>query len=111
MPANASTATNRSPAPRICPTTPSTARRTITSWVTPRLLVGDKKRQRVLGRAAAQLFLPPLAVAPATSAAAVTAAARPLLLGRSRRGVLGPLDQLFGRDEGAVLVLGDKLQA
>src|SRR6266566_1912009 len=56
-------------------------------------------------------FLPPFAVAPAASAATVTAAARPLLFGRSRRGVLGALDQLFRLDERAVLVLGDELQA
>src|SRR4029450_7368694 len=49
-------------------------------------------------------------VPPAASAATV-AAAWPVLFGRSRRGVLGALDQLFGLNERAVLVLGDQLQA
>src|SRR2546423_4132744 len=110
-PTSASAPTRRSPAPRTWPTTPSTARATITSWVTPRLHPG-KERRHALGRAAAHVFfLATFAVAPAATAAAVTAAARPFLLGRSRRRVLGPLDQLLRLNQRAVLVLRDQLEA
>src|SRR5207247_7734241 len=56
-------------------------------------------------------FLPPFAVAPAASPGTVTAAAWPVLFGRSRRGVLGARDQLFRLGGRAVLVLGAELQA
>src|SRR5256885_9829575 len=56
-------------------------------------------------------LLPTFAVAPAATAAAVTAAARPFLLGRPRRRVLGPLDQLLRLNERTVLVLRDQLEA
>src|SRR5256885_6654759 len=64
-----------------------------------------RPRRRSLG------LLPTFAVAPAAPAAAVTAAARPFLLGRPRRRVLGPFDQLLGLDQRAVFVLRDQLQA
>src|SRR5437763_6570533 len=51
------------------------------------------------------------ATAAATAASAAAIAARPLLLRRTRRGVLRPLDQLLGLNEAAVLVLRDELEA
>src|SRR5436309_2473186 len=60
-------------------------------------------------------YLAPLPVAAAAAAAASTtpvaaAAARTLLRPLTRRRVLRPLDQLFGRDRVAVLVLLDQLE-
>src|SRR5881392_2318077 len=60
------------------------------------------------------LSLPPraaVAIAPAPPAAAVAVTARPLLLRRTRRRVLRPLDQLLRLDEPAVLMLRDELEA
>src|SRR5207253_1692405 len=54
-------------------------------------------------------LLPLAARTAATAAAAVTT--RPLLARLARRGILRPLDELLRRDEPAVLVLLDQLQA
>src|SRR5262245_11948911 len=47
---------------------------------------------------------------PTAAAATLAVAARRALLALARRCVLGPLDQLLGLDEIAVLVLGDQLE-
>src|SRR4051812_38913826 len=57
------------------------------------------------------LLAPVAATAAAASAAVAVAAARPLLARLPRRGVLRPLDELLGRHDLAVLVLGDELEA
>ena len=49
--------------------------------------------------------------AAAAAAASTVTAARAILLGRPRRGVLRPLDQLLRLDQRPVLVQGDQLQA
>src|SRR5579864_7861694 len=56
-------------------------------------------------------FLPAVPAAAAAASAAPVIAARPLLLRRTGRRVLRPLDQLLRLDEAAVLVLRDQLQA
>src|SRR4051812_7570775 len=59
----------------------------------------------------ASLLAPVAATAAAASAAVAVAAARPLLARLAGRSVLRPLDELLGRHNLAVLVLGDELEA
>src|SRR5262249_43383577 len=69
---------------------------------------GGRSRPSVL-----RLDVRSAAVAPAAaaSAAPIALAARTLLALRARRRVLRTLDQLLGRHDGAVLVLGQELEA
>src|SRR5215218_2389800 len=53
----------------------------------------------------------PAATTTTAAAAALAVATRGTVLLRTRRSVLGALDQLLGLDEVAVLVLGDQLEA
>src|SRR3954454_575074 len=69
-----------------------------------------QERGRPVGRPLQCFELSPASAVAAAASAAVTAfAAR--LRRRTRRGVLRPLDELLGRDELAVLVLRDELEA
>src|SRR5438094_1643756 len=53
---------------------------------------------------------PPATTAAATAATVTIAAPRAVVPVLTRRCVLRPFDQLFGRDDGSVLVLGEQLQ-